>query len=110
MVEASSAIASLKSVFSDVTPLEQYEGGLAPIAPIHYSEEYSTTMGYFRAILKAQEKSQRAFDLTKSVIKMSTGNYTAWHYRRVLLDELKIPLTAEMDYLREIGLDYEKNY
>ena len=53
MVEASSTIADLKTVFNDVTPLDQYEGGLAPIAPIHYSEEYSTTMGYFRAILKS---------------------------------------------------------
>jgi protein farnesyltransferase/geranylgeranyltransferase type-1 subunit alpha len=41
---------------------------------------------------------------------VAAGNYTAWHYRRFLIDELKLPLIEEMDYLRKIGPEYEKNY
>jgi protein farnesyltransferase/geranylgeranyltransferase type-1 subunit alpha len=48
--------------------------------------------------------------LTYEVISLAAGNYSAWHYRRVLLDELKIPLEKEMELLRKIGLNMEKNY
>ena len=44
------------------------------------------------------------------MIKLAAGNYTAWYYRRVLLDELKLDLRQEMDYLRSIGISLEKNY
>ena len=108
MVESS--LVDLKQVWHDVEPIPQYEGGLAPIAPIHYSEEYTTIMGYFRAVLKSREISQRAYQLTGKVINVAAGNYTAWHYRRVLIDELKISLIEEMDYLRKIGPKFEKNY
>jgi hypothetical protein len=37
-------------LWADVEPLEQYEGGPAPIAPINYSPEYVDLMNYFRAI------------------------------------------------------------
>jgi hypothetical protein len=55
--------------------------------------------------------SQRAFDLTKEVILLSSGNYTAWFYRRKMLDLLKLPLKDEMEWLRgPTGLQFEKNY
>jgi len=40
-------------IWLDITPIEQYEGGPAPICPIAYSAEYKEVMGYFRAIYKA---------------------------------------------------------
>jgi protein farnesyltransferase/geranylgeranyltransferase type-1 subunit alpha len=49
-------------------------------------------MGYFRAIVHANEISKRAFDLTTEVIDHNSGNYTAWFYRRRLIDELKLPI------------------
>ena len=67
-------------------------------------------MGYFRAILKAGEISQRAYELTEEVIRMSAGNYTAWFYRRKCLDELQLPLEEEMKWLQACGLSMEKNY
>jgi hypothetical protein len=49
-------------------------------------------MGIFRAVIANEEVSIRAFDLTTEVIAMSEGNYTAWFYRRKMLDLLKMPL------------------
>lgn len=56
---------------------------------MHVDEE---VMKYFRAVFHKNEISQRAFDLTTEVIKYNPGNYSAWFYRRRLLDELKLPL------------------
>jgi hypothetical protein len=41
---------------------------------------------------------------------MNPGNYTAWYYRRKLIDELKLPLDKEIDFLNSIGIKLEKNY
>lgn len=38
--------------WNDIEPVEQYEGGVAPIAPLPYSAAYVEVMGYFRAVLK----------------------------------------------------------
>ena len=46
MVDGSDLLAQ----FSDIQPIEQYPGGVAPIAPIPYPPIYVKTMGYFRAI------------------------------------------------------------
>ncbi len=73
---------SQREEWSDVKPLPEFEAG-APIAQIDYSPECTSyaveeVMGYFRAIVKANEVSQRAFDLTTEVIQMNPGFYTAW--------------------------------
>ena len=75
-------------LWDDIEPIEQYEGGAAPIAPIPYRPEYKEVMGYFRAILKKSEVSERAFQLTMEVIHHSEGNYNAWFYRRKLIEKL----------------------
>jgi hypothetical protein len=49
-------------------------------------------MGYFRALFQRNEISERAFNLTKEVVQHNAGNYSAWFYRRRLIDELKLPL------------------
>ena len=102
--------AERNGLWDDVEPLEQYEGGPAPIAPIPYTPQYTEVMSYFRAILKKEEASERALKLTQEVIYFSEGHYTAWYYRRILLEKLDIPLASEMDWLRKIGLAKEKNF
>ena len=93
-----------------MTPVQQYEEGRAPIAPIPYHPDFEEVLSYFRAILKSQEVSDRAFELTSEVIDFSEGNYNAWFYRRVLIEKLGKSLQDEMAWLQEIGLDKEKNF
>ena len=96
--------------WKDIEPLEQYHGGEAPIAPIAYSPEYVEIMNYFRAIYVKNEISERAFALTQEVLMLNQGNYTAWHFRRKLLHELKKDVGEEMGWLNGIGVRMEKNY
>ena len=41
---------------------------------------------------------------------ISPGQYTAWTYRRKLLHQLGKDLKAEIMWLNQIGLHFEKNY
>ena len=70
--------------WKDVTPIKADEGP-NPVCPIAYTAEFSNVMDYFRAILHADEKSLRAFELTKVVIELNAANYTAWYFRRLCL-------------------------
>lgn len=67
-------------------------------------------MGYFRALFSAQEISERALELTKEVVHVNQGNYSAWHFRRKLLHELGKDLGQELSWLNAMGLKMEKNY
>jgi protein farnesyltransferase/geranylgeranyltransferase type-1 subunit alpha len=67
-------------------------------------------MDYFRAILQKDERSPRALALTQEVIALNAANYTAWHFRRLVLDELKADLHAELEFVSELGLNSPKNY
>lgn len=67
-------------------------------------------MDYFRAVLLSNEISQRAFDLTTQVIKVSPSFYSAWHYRKFLFLELKKDLQEELDFLSKKSKKNPKNY
>lgn len=45
-------------------------------------------MNLFRGILKSEEISDRGFALSDKVLELNPANYTAWFFRRVLLDSL----------------------
>mmetsp|Transcript_4864 Transcript_4864/g.4739 ORF Transcript_4864/g.4739 Transcript_4864/m.4739 type:complete len:290 (-) Transcript_4864:25-894(-) len=67
-------------------------------------------MSYFRAVLQSQEVSERAFRLTTETVNVSPGFYTAWHYRRFLLDKLNISIVDELNFLTELASNHPKNY
>lgn len=52
--------------------------GTLPLATISYSDEYTEAMAYLRAMMAANEMSDRALALTEDVIKMNPAHYTVW--------------------------------
>ncbi|KAJ6250913.1 protein farnesyltransferase/geranylgeranyltransferase type-1 subunit alpha [Anaeramoeba flamelloides] len=80
------------------------------ICPIDYSREFKEIMGYFRFVLANNEISERAFDLTLEVISHVPGHYSAWWYRRILLEKLNKNLLKELNFLKEYVFEVQKNY
>ncbi|TIC22370.1 protein prenylyltransferase [Wallemia mellicola] len=101
--------------FKDLTPIEQDEGP-SPLAPINYSQKYKDAMDMFRAVVNANEKSERALGLTEDIIRMNAGHYTVWcvsmspHYRTSIIVELGLDLQAELKLMDELSTEYLKSY
>ncbi|KAI5582922.1 hypothetical protein BDE02_07G118900 [Populus trichocarpa] len=95
--------------WADVTPIPQ-DDGPNPVVPIDYKPDFIETMGYFRAVYKANEFSPRALQLTHQAILLNPGNYTVWHFRRLILDALGIDLNEELNFMSGISESNPKNY
>ncbi|XP_073134392.1 protein farnesyltransferase/geranylgeranyltransferase type-1 subunit alpha-like [Henckelia pumila] len=95
--------------WSDVQPVPQ-DDGPNPVVPIAYTDEFVETMGYFRAVYSADERSPRALQLTQEAISLNSGNYTVWQFRRVILETLNVDLREELDFVASIIRDNSKNY
>ncbi|XP_067943820.1 protein farnesyltransferase/geranylgeranyltransferase type-1 subunit alpha-like [Watersipora subatra] len=95
--------------WKDVTPIPQ-DDGPAPIVAIAYSEQFSDVYNHFRAVLRSGEKSERVLSLTRDAIRHNPANYTVWHYRRLVLQELKSDLNVELAYITKIIKCHPKNY
>ncbi|GMI13235.1 hypothetical protein TrVE_jg11037 [Triparma verrucosa] len=99
----------LPTVFPDLTPTPQ-DDGPSPICAIQYSPNFTEIMSYFRTLLKTQELSSRALQLTALVVEENAANYTAWWYRRKCLKSLNSDLGPELIFTSEIGGSNPKNY
>ncbi|KAK2721186.1 protein farnesyltransferase/geranylgeranyltransferase type-1 subunit alpha-like [Artemia franciscana] len=95
--------------WNDITPIHLDEGP-NPIVSIAYSDTFKDVYGYFRAIVVANERSERAFELTTDAVQLNPANYTAWQYRRLLLEDLNKPLADELEFCRDTIENNPKNY
>lgn len=98
-----------RAEWSDVTPLPQNDGP-NPVVPIQYTEEFSEVMDYFRAVYLTDERSPRALALTAEAVQFNSGNYTVWHFRRLLLESLKVDLNDELEFVERMAAGNSKNY
>jgi len=100
---------SEREEWNDVEPIEQ-DDGAADVVRIRYSKEFIGVMGYFRFVLQNNEMSERAFDVTDDAINLNAANYTAWHFRRLLVFALNRDLREELQYVHSMALENPKNY
>ncbi|CAG8090716.1 unnamed protein product [Penicillium salamii] len=100
------------SEWSDITPIELDDGASSamPLATIAYPPEYLEATAYLRAVMAANEMSERALSLTKEVIAMNPAHYTVWIYRAKILFALDKDLNEELSWLNDVSLKYLKNY
>ncbi|KAK9672268.1 hypothetical protein RND81_12G087900 [Saponaria officinalis] len=95
--------------WSDVKPMPQNDGE-CPVVPILYSHEFKETMDYFRAVYFNDERSPRSLSLTSEAIHLNAGNYTVWHFRRLVLESLNADLHEELDFVENVAKQNSKNY
>ncbi|KAI9739758.1 MAG: CAAX geranylgeranyltransferase alpha subunit [Cirrosporium novae-zelandiae] len=98
------------SAWEDVIPIPQDDGGPNPLAAIAYTEKYSEATSYLRAVMAANEMSERALELTEDIIKMNPAHYTVWLYRAKIVASIHRPVQEELEWLNAVSLEHLKNY
>ncbi|KAJ0419329.1 hypothetical protein BJY00DRAFT_165877 [Aspergillus carlsbadensis] len=99
--------------WASIQPIPLNDGsdaGAMPLATIAYSDEYIEATSYLRAVMAANEMSERALELTKDIISMNPAHYTVWIYRAKIIFSLGKDLLEELEWLNGVSLKYLKNY
>lgn len=108
----------LPSVFSDLDPIPQDDGKFG-VCRIDYKPQFVQAYDYFRAVIRKDERSDRALQLTALCLKLNPANYTVWHYRRRCLFDndstasdkgLEEILRQDFELASELGGSNPKNY
>jgi protein farnesyltransferase/geranylgeranyltransferase type-1 subunit alpha len=80
------------------------------IVRIAYTDKFSEVYGYLRAVVRANEISDRAFELTRDAALLNPANYTVWYYRRRILTALNKDLRDELNFISDVIRSNPKNY
>lgn len=73
--------------WASISPIPLNDGsdsGATPLASIAYTPEYLEATSYLRAVMAANEMSERALKLTEDVISMNPAHYTVWYVPSIL--------------------------
>jgi protein farnesyltransferase/geranylgeranyltransferase type-1 subunit alpha len=100
---------SLSETFHDIDPIPQ-DDGPHPVCVIDYPESFQEIMGYLRAILKKDERSERAVELTSMALRFNPANYTTWWFRRQCLASLSVPpenMTSNYTYFSPSYIEHD---
>jgi protein farnesyltransferase/geranylgeranyltransferase type-1 subunit alpha len=76
--------------WADIRPIPLDEGGpnndesrdvdgALPLATIAYPPDYLEATSYLRAVMAANEMSERVLRLTEDIISMNPAHYTVWY-------------------------------
>ena len=99
-----------RAEWKDVTPVDQPQA--TPLCPIRKNAYVAEVQGYMKAMLNADERSERALNLTRDAIAISKSDFVAWYYRRnILLSLGRVDLfKAELDFIDQVASKAPKNY
>jgi len=61
------------------------DNDIMPLATIAYPDEYLEATSYLRAVMAANELSERALKLTEDIISMNPAHYTVWYVLLILI-------------------------
>uniref|UniRef100_A0A915L141 Protein farnesyltransferase/geranylgeranyltransferase type-1 subunit alpha n=1 Tax=Romanomermis culicivorax TaxID=13658 RepID=A0A915L141_ROMCU len=98
-----------RSEWSDLTPIFQTDEEKS-VVNIAYSEKLALVYAYFRSIIQAEEKSDRALELTKDAALLNPANYTVWKFRRDLISHLNKDVDQEIIFCHSVIEENPKNY
>ncbi|KAF8470843.1 hypothetical protein BDZ91DRAFT_719103 [Kalaharituber pfeilii] len=129
----------LPGLLPDLLPIPQ-DDGPRPLAQIAYTDTYAEAMSYLRALMAANELSERTLKVTEYIIGINPAHYTCWGFRlRALFAVAKGGaqvestdgstttstlaqiseaqksyelnwLQWEIEYLNRVAVQHEKNY
>ncbi len=75
-----------------------------------FSSAVTDVFDMFRALLKNDEKSERAFALTVEAIELNAANYTVWWDSRYLNERLNVNMLGARAFLMANLMHYSSKF